>query len=347
MSIKPFSQKVKESASQQQETLKPFVAEPKGGVEIEEQSLELSQTQLEEKRNFLQKSIRFLGSLSGILVTLITFLFIALTVDALQNLESLYQSKSLLDMFYLIGLTLLTLSLGLFSYKNYKDIKALKNAKKMQNFYALQKENPNKQIIPMTRKLLDRYAKNYTNEKILTKIEVLQNSINNSYDYYEIYDDLDKEVLSLIDTKAKEKIKNASIQAAISTAISPLALLDAMIIIWRSFLLTKEIAVLYGYKPSVYSTVVLLKHGAFNVFFAGATELAQEYANETMHNSLIAKASSSASQGIVNGVLMARLGYGVLKACRPLPLKAKRDSFMGAIYKALKNTLLENKNDVN
>jgi putative membrane protein len=342
MSIKPFSQKVEEERPQQKESLKPFVAEPKGGVEVQEQSLEISQTQFEEKRNFIQKSIGFLGSLNGIIVTFITFLFIAITVDALQNLQSLYQSQSLLDILYLFGLTLLTLSLGLFSYKNYQEIKALKNAKKIQEFYILQKENPNKKIIPTTRKLLDSYAKNYSDEKILTKIELLQNSINNSHDYHEIYNDLDKEILSLIDTKAKDKIKNASIQAAISTAISPLALLDAMIIIWRSFLLTIEIARLYGYKPSIYSTIVLLKRGAFNVFFAGATELAQEYANETMHNSLVAKVSSSASQGIVNGVLIARLGYGVLKACRPLPLTAKRESFMGSIYKALKNALLKN-----
>ena len=340
MSIKPFSQKVQEDTPQIKEPLKPFIAEPKGGVEMQESNIELSQTQLKEKRNFLQKSIGFLGSFSGIVVTLITFLFIAISVDALQNLQSLYQSKSLLDMVYLIGLTLLTLSLGLFSYKNYQEIKALKNAQKIQDFYTLQKENPNKKIIPMTRKLLDKYAKNYNNAKILAKIELLQNSINNSHDYHEIYNDLDKEILSLIDTKAKEKIKNAAIQAAISTAISPLALLDAMIIIWRSFLLTKDIAILYGYKPNIYSTIVLLKRGAFNVFFAGATELAQEYANETMHNSLVAKVSSSESQGIVNGVLMARLGYGVLKACRPLPLTVKRESFMGSIYKALKNTLL-------
>ncbi|WP_297442076.1 TIGR01620 family protein [Sulfurimonas sp.] len=342
MSIKPFSQKVEQNRPQQKEKLKPFVAEAKGGVEVQEPSLELQTKQLEEKRNFLQKSIGFLGSLSGIIVTVIIFLFIAITVDALQNLESLYQSKSLLDMFYLLGLSLLMLSLGLFSYKNYKEIKALKNAKKMQDFYALQKENPNKKIISMTRKLLDRYAKNYTDEKILTKIEVLQNSINNSHDYHAIYKDLDKEVLSIIDTKAKEKIKNAAIQAAISTAISPLALLDAMIIIWRSFLLTKEIALLYGYKPNAYSTIILLKRGAFNVFFAGATELAQEYANETMHNSLIAKVSSSASQGMLNGVLMARLGYGVLRACRPLALATKRESFMSSIYNALKNKLLKN-----
>lgn len=342
MSIKPFSQKVKQNISQQEDNLKPFVTEPEGGVEIHERVVDSSQKTLNDKGSFLKKSISLLGSLSGIFITVIIFLFIAIIVDALQNFESLYQSKSVLDMLYLIGLILLSFSLGLFSYKNYRDIKVLKNAKKIQNFYLQQKENPDSQIIKMTKQLLVGYEKNYTDVKLLTKIEALNNSINISHDYREIYNYLDKEILTIIDSKAKEKIKNASMQAAISTAISPLALLDAMIILWRTFLLTKDIAILYGYKPSTYSTIILLKRGAFNVFFAGATELAQEYANEMIHNSFIAKVSSSASQGIVNGVLMARLGYGVLKACRPLPVKAKRDSFMGAIYKSLKDALLDN-----
>ncbi len=346
MSIKPFSQKVKEKESSQKEEIKPFTSQPDGGVEIENILDKNNKTEINEKMNFIQKSINFLGSINGIFTAFLTFLFIAIIVNAIQNIQLLYQSKSFLDIFYLVGLILLLSALVLFSYKNYKEIKALKNAKKIQNFYKLQKENPTKKIIPMSKKLLDTLSLQCSDKKLLIKIEVLQTSINNSHNYKEMYNDIDKEILTIIDTQAKKKIKNASIQAAISTAISPLALLDALIIIWRSFLLTKDIAVLYGYKPSIYSTIVLLKRGAFNVFFAGATELIQEYANETMHNSLLTKISSSASQGVVNGVLLARLGYGVLKACRPLPLEAKRESFMRSIYNSLKSTLLKSKQDV-
>jgi len=344
MSIKPFSQIVEEKTEDKENEIKPFVAKAKGGVELEK---EATQTDIDEKQNFIQKSISFLGSLGGFFTTLIFFIFIAIFVDTLQNIQSLYQSKSLLDSIYLVGLFLLFATLTIVTYKNYRQIRNLKNATKIQKFYLQQQENPTKEIIPKTLKLLQRYSKSSNAVDFSTKIDLLQTTMSNSHNYKEIYQDLDKNVLSVLDKKAKEKITKASIQAAISTAISPLALLDALIVIWRSFLLTKEIAQIYGFKPNVYTTIILLKRGAFNVFFAGATELASEYANETLHNSLLAKVSLSASQGVVNGVLLARLGYGIMRTCRPLPLGEKRKSFMNSIYNALKNTLLQNSKKIN
>ncbi len=120
-----------------------------------------------------------------------------------------------------------------------------------------------------------------------------------------------------------------------------MALLDAGIIIWRSFLLTKDVAKLYGFKPGWLSTIVLLKQGAFNIFFAGAAELASEYANEAAGSSITSKISTSAGQGITNGILLARLGYGVMEACRPLPIRTKRDSFINAIYKSIKSLVIK------
>ncbi|WP_457743781.1 TIGR01620 family protein [Sulfurimonas sp.] len=335
MSIKPFSQIVEEKNAERKEELKPFIASAKGGVKLEEQ---LIQADIKEKQNFIQKSISFLGSISGFFSALLFFLFIAIFVDTLQNIESLYQSKSLLDSIYLLGLFLLFTTLTIVTYKNYRQIKKLKNATKIQKFYTQQRINPTKEIIPTTIKLLQHYTKTLNAEGLLTKIDLLQTTMSNSHNYKEIYQDLDRNVLAVLDKKAKEKITKASIQAAISTAISPLALLDALIVIWRSFLLTKEIAQIYGYKPNIYTTLILLKRGAFNVFFAGAAELASEYANETLHNSLLSKVSLSASQGIVNGVLLARLGYGIMRASRPLPLGEKRKSFMNSTYQALKNS---------
>ena len=111
-----------------------------------------------------------------------------------------------------------------------------------------------------------------------------------------------------------------------------MALLDGAIIIWRAVLLTKDIAKLYGFKPSWLGTIILLKHGAFNVFFATTTELATEYINDIAHSSLLSKISLSATEGLTNGILLARLGYGVMQACRPLPLKVKRASLIQSFY---------------
>ena len=69
--------------------------------------------------------------------------------------------------------------------------------------------------------------------------------------------------------------------------------------------------------------------------FAGVAELASEYLSEATHSSIISKISLSAGQGLSNGVLLARLGFGVIQACRPITSKTKRETFIKSIFISL------------
>ena len=341
MNIKPFSEIVTdEKETQQAPPLKPFIDNAVGGIEIDE--IEVTKKEFHNEKNLLKKLINFLASAQGFFSVLILFILIAVAVDTIQTIQALYNSNSLLDVIYLFALTALGITLSTTTYKNYQQIRALKSAKKIQEFYALQKDTPDKEIIPVTLKLLAIFSLN-KDELLQQKIQLLESRISTSHDYKEIYKDLDEDILNIIDIKAKEKIKVASTQAAISTAIAPSAILDGVIIIWRSVLLTKEISLLYGFKPGWLSTLILLKHGAFNVFFAGTAELASEYINDMTESSLISKISTSATQGLTNGILLARLGFGVMQACRPLPITTRRGSFMKGIYLSIKDLIFDSK----
>lgn len=346
MRVKPFSELVSDKKEQNQEPLKPFVDRAYGGKQLHESEKSIESTCRkeipQENRNIFHKTLHFLGSVSGVITLVAAFIFVAIFVDTIQTIETLIRSHSLLDALYLFALTLLLSSLSILSYRNYREIKSLKNAKKVQDFFAKQKITPTKELIPATLDLLSIYAKT-PNEKLQTHAALLESRISSSHEYKEIYKELDEEVISQIDREAQAKIKAASLQAAISTAISPLALLDAAIVLWRTLRLTKEIALLYGYKPGWLSSITLLKQGAFNIFFAGATELALEYTNELAENSILSKLSTSAAQGLSNGILLARVGYGVMQACRPLPMRIKRESFTKGIYHSLKESILSSK----
>lgn len=343
MSIKPFSEIVNEN-KQAEETIKPFVDKAQGGVEIKEKSFK-DNKQVVEQQTVITKTIGFLGSAQGVLSVFILFVLTALLVDTLQTIQGLFESASLLDTLYLIALVALLSALGIVSYQNYQQIRMLKSASKTQILFQQQKEQSDKKIIPMTLNLLRSYELR-DDEKLKQKANLLRGRISSSHDYKEIYKELDEEVVEIIDVQVQNTIKSAATQAAVSTAISPLALLDSGIIVWRSVLLTKEIAQLYGFKPGWLSTMMLLKKGAFNVFFAGATELAMEYVNEAGESSLISKVSVSAGQGVTNGVLLARLGYGVMQACRPLPTRVKRASFLRSMMGFMKEKILDRQDEV-
>jgi putative membrane protein len=332
MNPKPFSEVVEEQR-ENKDTIKPFVDEAVGGVELNNKIL-LTQ----EKIGIFQKVLDFFSSMKGFLIITIFFILVVVILNAIETIEQLYLSHSFVDTIYLVALSVLALSLTIISFKSISQIKLLKDIKKEQDFFKKQKNEPNREIIVATEKLLKHYEL-HSNHSVRKRVFTLQESIQSSHEYSVIYRSLDELVLNSIDTLAEEKIKAASLQASISTAISPLALLDVIILIWRSFLLTKDIANLYGFKPGWITTLSLLKQGSFNIFFAGAVELASEYANEIAGHSITAKVSTSAGQGVANGILLARLGYGVMKACRPLPLQSKRSSFIKGVYSSIKELL--------
>ncbi len=339
MSLKPFSEVVIEETEEARVTT-PFIDEAKGGVAVEAAYLEESK-KLQE--NLVVRSINYLGSLRGVFVMFVLFILTVLLVDAIGTFQDLVTHGSVLDVIYLVALLLLLSALSIVTYKNYKQIMMLKSATQHQNAFTVQKTETTKEIVPLTLELLDSYEKSSEDESFKQRAGVLRERISSSHDYKAIYTELDEEVLEIIDVKVQNAIKAASAQAALSTAISPLALLDAAIVIWRGVRLTKEIAMLYGFKPGWISTIVLLKKGAFTIFFVGATELAVEYVNAASESTIVSKISLSAGQGISNGVLLARIGYGVMAACRPLPMRVKRGSFISSMAGSIKDAVLQNK----
>ncbi len=340
MSPKPFSEIVEQGKSDVNR-VRPFVDRAQGGVVKEGGPAHTEKKKTAAKESSVARGISFLGSGQGVLSLFLFFVLIALFVDAVQTMQGLYESASLLDTIYLIALLALLSALGVMTWQNYRQIKSLKNATKRQKAFQEQKEEPDKALIPMTLALLKSYE-SIEKGRIKQRADLLRERISSSHDYKAIYQELDEDLLEVIDEEAQKRIKNASIQAALSTAISPLALLDAGIIVWRSLLLTKEIAELYGFRPGWITMIVLLKKGAFTVFFAGATELALEYVNAASESTVISKISLSAGQGISNGVLLARLGYGVMEACRPLPMRIKRKSFIRSIFLLIKEKIVAN-----
>ena len=140
MSIKPFSKIVSdEKEVEQKDILKPFADEAIGGTEIE---VSLKDNSSEEHISIIKKSIDFLGSLQGLLSVVAVFILVAVVIDTIQTLQTLSLSSSILDLVYLIVLIALGTTLSIVTYRNYIQIKGLKNVKRIQELFARQKINP-------------------------------------------------------------------------------------------------------------------------------------------------------------------------------------------------------------
>ncbi len=345
MSTKPFKVIVDEAEEKnevKEDFVKPFKVESQEALDTSDTgdtNIEIESALDDVKReSSLRQSINYFSSINGIIATIFIFIFIAVIADAVNTIADIFSTGEISSYIYLSGLILLIIVFLMNISTNFKQIRFIKSAKLVKDKFKLQKIAPTKEIIPLANTLLDHYEA--TSDKQMQKsIEIIRDELNTSQIYQEIYNDLDNSLLPVIDKKAKQLVHNASIQAALSTAVSPVPMLDMILIVWRSTLLTREIASIYGFRPGGLTTMILLKQGVINVAFAGVAELATDFTNEMASSTVLAKVSQSAGQGIANGILLARFGYGVMEACRPIESSEKRENFIKSIIGSIFDSL--------
>ena len=153
----------------------------------------------------------------------------------------------------------------------------------------------------------------------------------------------DREVLTLYsqlvlgerDKLAQARVAKWSGEAAVLVALSPLATVDMMLMLWRNLRMIEDIADVYAIELGYWSRIRLIRQVFRNMLYAGATELVTEVGMDLLGAELTAKLSARAAQGVGAGLLTARLGLRTIEACRPLPWCADEKPKLGELRKRL------------
>ena len=139
------------------------------------------------------------------------------------------------------------------------------------------------------------------------------------YNDSEIMQLYSRSVLSQVDDKALKEIAKFSSESVILVALSPIAVIDMLIMLWRNLRLVNKISALYGLKLSYWSRVSLIKQVIINMAYAGASELVADLGADLLGAELLGKLSARMGQGLGAGMLTARLGLKAMHLCRPIP----------------------------
>lgn len=126
-------------------------------------------------------------------------------------------------------------------------------------------------------------------------------------------------VLSRVDQKALTEVAKYSSESVVLVALSPVAVLDMMIMLWRNLRLIDKIAGLYGLKLGYWSRIKLMKQVVVNIIYAGASEVLADVSADMLGADLLGKLSGRLAQGLGAGMLTARLGIKTIHLCRPMP----------------------------
>lgn len=142
-------------------------------------------------------------------------------------------------------------------------------------------------------------------------------------------------VLSAQDVRAQACISRWSGEAAVLVAISPLAMVDMLLILWRSLKMIDEVADCYGIRLGYGSRIRLLRQIGRHMLYAGAAELITDVGLDWLGAEVTAKLSARLAQGVGAGLLTARLGLQTMQMCRPIPFRPGQSPRLGAIRKEL------------
>lgn len=146
-------------------------------------------------------------------------------------------------------------------------------------------------------------------------------------------------ILQPLDQQAAALISAAAKQAGLAVALSPFALADMVLVSWRAWRLMAELSALYGMKVGIIQRLQFIKQFANLLFWTGATELAIDIGGDFLGVELSSKLSARAGQGVLAGLMLARLGRFVQQELRPLPLQTQQAAVQPLLQSLLQRLL--------
>ena len=132
----------------------------------------------------------------------------------------------------------------------------------------------------------------------------------------------ERELLSPLDQEARRLISQAAQRVSVVTAISPRAVFDIAFVLVSSVRLVRQLARLYGGRPGALGMIKLFRHVIAHLALTGGMAASDSLVQQLLGHGIAAKLSTRLGEGVVNGLLTARLGLAAVDVTRPLPFAA-------------------------
>jgi putative membrane protein len=134
----------------------------------------------------------------------------------------------------------------------------------------------------------------------------------------------ERELLAGKDALAADLVGKAARRVSVVTAISPRAWVDVLFVLAQSVRLIRQIAAVYGGRPSGLGGARLFRRVLGHLALTGGVAMTDSVLSQLVGAGLAARISAKLGEGVLNGVLTARVGIAAIEMCRPLPyLKAE------------------------
>lgn len=143
------------------------------------------------------------------------------------------------------------------------------------------------------------------------------------------------ELLAPLDAEAQRLILDAAKRVSVVTAISPRALVDLAYVLFEAGRLIRRLAELYGARPGTLGFIRLTRDVLAHLAVTGVMAAGDEFVHQIVGQGLAARLSAKLGEGVVNGMMTARIGVAAMETVRPLPFVVQKRPGMSDFLSAL------------
>ncbi len=132
------------------------------------------------------------------------------------------------------------------------------------------------------------------------------------------------ELLLPLDETAKTMVMSSAKRVALLTAVSPRAFVDLIFVATEILRSIRQLATLYGGRPGVLGFLRLARAAFTHLAVTGGMAAGDSVLQPILGHGIAARLSARLGEGVVNGLLTARIGIAAIDVCRPLPFVTGR-----------------------
>ena len=132
----------------------------------------------------------------------------------------------------------------------------------------------------------------------------------------------ERQLLAQLDVEARHSVAAAAKRVSLVTAVSPRAALDMIFVLLTALALVRRLSELYGSRPGMLGLIRLFRHVIAHLAVTGGMAATDGLVQQILGHGVAAKVSARLGEGVLNGLLTARLGLAAIEVARPLPFAA-------------------------
>jgi putative membrane protein len=135
----------------------------------------------------------------------------------------------------------------------------------------------------------------------------------------DLIDIAERTLMHPLDARVAREIAEAAKRVSLVTAISPRAMVDLLFVAGQAVRLVRRIAEIYGGRPGALGFLRILRSVGAHLAVTGGMAVGDSLVQQVLGHGIAARLSARLGEGVLNGLLTARVGLSAMAVCRPMP----------------------------